>query len=125
MGLRALLVIACLVSAAVHFTLWAFEDFSELEVVGPAFLVNAVAGIVIAVLLVVGRGSWLPLFLAFGFGASTLLAFAISTTPTGLFGVHDSWLGVPQMTATIAETVLVVGSVVAARREGWIGVGPV
>ena len=120
MALRAVLALASLVSAGVHFKLWLVDDYSDLEVVGPAFLVNAVAGVVIAVLLVTGRGSWVPLFLAVGFGASTLLAFTISTAPMGLFGVHDSWSGQPQWTAAIAEAVLIVGGVWAARAEGWL-----
>lgn len=122
MALRAVLAVASLVSAGVHFKLWLVDDFSELDVVGPAFLLNAVAGVVIAVLLLVWR-SWLPLLLAIGFGASTLLAFIISTTPMGLFGVHDSWSGVQQWTAAIAELVLVVGGLWSARDEGWIGGG--
>lgn len=121
MALRALLAVASLVSAGVHFKLWLVDDFSELDVVGPAFLLNAVAGVVIAVLLVGWRGWWIPLLLAVGFGASTLLAFAISTTPMGLFGVHDSWSGVQQWTAVVAELVLVVGGLWTAHAEGWIG----
>lgn len=120
MVLRALLAVAAVVSAAVHFKLWYVDDFSELDVVGPAFLLNAVAGVVIAALLLVWR-SWFPLLLAVGFGASTLLAFAISTTPMGLFGVHDSWSGVQQWTAAVAEVVLIVGGVWAARAEGRLG----
>lgn len=120
MALRAVLAIASLVSAGVHFKLWFVDDFSALDVVGPAFLLNALAGVVIAVLLVVWR-SWVPLFLAVGFGASTLLAFTISTTPMGLFGVHDSWSGLPQWAAAIAEAVLIVGGLWAARAEGWSG----
>lgn len=117
MALRALLAVAALVSAAVHFKLWFVDDFSRLDLVGPAFLLNAVAGLVIAVLLLAWR-SWIPLLLAVGLGAATLLAFTISTTPMGLFGVHDSWSGVYQWAAAIAEAVLVVGGVWATRAEG-------
>ena len=80
------LAIAALVSGGVHLRLW-FDGFRQLDVIGPAFLLNAVAGGVIAVLLLLWR-SWVPLFLAVGLGASVLLAFTISTTPMGLFGVH-------------------------------------
>lgn len=38
MAIRALLAVASLVSAAVHYKLWFVDDFSELDVVGPAFL---------------------------------------------------------------------------------------
>ena len=50
--------------------LW-FDGTRDLDVVGPAFMVNAVAGLVIAVLLVTWQ-HWVPLFLAVGFGVSTL-----------------------------------------------------
>ena len=53
---------------------------------------NAVAGLVIAVLLLIWR-HWVPGFLAAGFGASTLGAFILSAT-VGLFGVQEQqWTG--------------------------------
>ena len=119
MILRVLLAIASLVSGGVHLQLW-FDGFRQLDVIGPAFLLNAVAGGVIAVLLLVWR-SWIPLFLAVGLGASVLLAFTISTTPMGLFGVRERWSGGPQIIGAISEVVLVVAGVWAARAEGWIG----
>jgi len=45
-----------LVSAAVHLYLW-LDGFRDLSIIGPAFLLNAVGGAVIAVLLVTWR-SW-------------------------------------------------------------------
>ena len=119
MILRVLLAIGSLVSGGVHLQLW-FDGFRQLDVIGPAFLLNAVAGGVIAVLLLVWR-SWIPLFLAVGLGASVLLAFTISTTPMGLFGVRETWSGTPQVIAAISEVALVVGGVWAARAEGRIG----
>ena len=77
--------VAVLVSAAVHLYLW-FEGIRDADVIGPAFLLNAFGGAVIAVLLVVWR-HWVPPFLAVGFGLSTLAAFVISAT-VGLFGVR-------------------------------------
>ena len=68
MWLRVVTAIAALVSAAVHLILW-FDGYRDVDVIGPAFLVNAVAGTVIAVLLLRWR-HWLPAFLTVGFGAS-------------------------------------------------------
>ena len=79
-----------LVSAAVHLRLW-FDGFRDQHMVGPAFMLNAIAGAVIGVLLLTWR-HWVPPFLAVGFGASTLGAFVISTT-VGLYGVHEVWTG--------------------------------
>ena len=78
------------------------------NVVGPAFLLNAVGGAVIAVLLLTWR-SWVPPLLAVGFGVATLGAFVIATT-VGLFGVHEHWVGGYVWTAAIAEVVAIVGA---------------
>ena len=70
MKMRMLAATGVLVSAAVHLYLW-FDVFRHGDVVGPAFMVNAVGGAVIAVLLVTWR-RWIPLVLAVGFGVATL-----------------------------------------------------
>jgi hypothetical protein len=103
--LRLLAAVAVLVSAAVHFYLWQ-DGFRDLDKVGPAFLLNAIGGAVIAVLLVTWR-HWVPAFLALGFGASTLGAFIISTT-VGLFGVHERWMGWAVWTSAVTEAAAIV-----------------
>ena len=105
MWLRIVAVVAVLVSAVVHLKLW-FDGFRDIEVIGPAFMLNAVAGVVIAVLLLAWR-HWIASFLTAGFGASTLGAFIISAT-VGLFGVHESWSGGYVLTAAISEAVAIV-----------------
>jgi hypothetical protein len=106
MKLRLLTAVAVLVSGAVHLYLW-FDVFREEDVVGPAFLLNAAASVVIAGLLLRWR-HWVPPFLAMGFGASTLGAFVISTTDSGLFGVHQAWEGGWVFTAAASELVAIV-----------------
>jgi hypothetical protein len=105
LGLRVVAAVAVLVSAFVHLRLW-LDGVKDQHVVGPAFLVNVVAGVAIAVLLLAWR-SWVPPFLAAGFGAATIGAFVISAT-VGLFGVHEQWTGVYVWTAFVAEAVAVV-----------------
>ncbi len=56
----------------------------EYLIIGPLFLVNVVAGVVIAIAVLVWR-HWLPLLAAAGFGAATLVAFLPDRT-IGLFG---------------------------------------
>ena len=113
MLMRVLGAVAVLVSAAVHLWLW-FEVFRGLSVIGPAFMVNAVAGAVIAVLLVTWR-NWVPGLLAAGFGVCTLGAFVVAST-VGLFGVHEHWVGWPVWTAAVAEVVAIVaGGMVLVR----------
>ncbi len=117
MRMRLLAAAAVLVSAAVHLKLW-IDVFRDEEVVGPAFLVNAFGGLVIAVLLVLWR-HWLPLLLSVGFGASTIGAFVTAAT-VGLFGVHEHWTGGYVWTAFASEVVAILAGVLAAVGEGWL-----
>jgi hypothetical protein len=103
--MRYLAAAAVLVSAAVHLYLWS-DGMRDADVVGPAFLLNAVGGAAIAVLLVTWR-HWVPAFLAVGFGLSTLTAFLLAAT-VGLFGVEEGWTGWAVWTAATAEVVAVV-----------------
>ena len=82
--------------------------------IGPAFLLNAAGGLVIAVLVVRWR-HWLPALLALGFGVSTLGAFVVAST-VGLFGVHEHWIGWPVWTAAVSEVVAIVGGAVLLTR---------
>lgn len=104
MNWRVLAAVALVVSAAVHLKLW-FGGVRD-QSVGPAFLVNVVAGVVIAILLLTWREHWLPAFLTLGFGVSTLGAFIISTT-VGLMGVHAHWEGFYVFAAAISEVVCI------------------
>jgi len=113
MNMRLVTAAAVLVSAAVHLYLW-FDVFSGQAVVGPAFLLNAAGGLVIAVLLVRWQ-HWLPALLAVGFGFSTLGAFVVAAT-VGLFGVHEHWIGWPVWTAAVSEVVAIVGGAVLLAR---------
>ena len=112
MNWRALAAVALVVSAAVHLKLW-FGGVRD-QSVGPAFMVNAVAGVVIAILILTWQ-HWLPAFLTLGFGASTLGAFVISTT-VGLMGVHAHWEGFYVYAAAVSELVCIaVGAMLLLR----------
>ena len=115
MKLRLLTAVAVLVSGAVHLWLW-YDVFRGETVVGPMFLLNVAASIVIATLLLRWR-HWLPAFLAAGFGASTLGAFLIATTSNGLFGVHEKWTGGWVFLAAAAELVAIIGGAAVLLRE--------
>jgi len=117
MLLRWLTAAAVVVSGAVHLWLW-WEGYRDIAVIGPLFLLNAVAAAAIAVALVAWR-HWLPLLAAIGFGTSTLGAFALSTT-VGLFGIHEVWSGTDVLTAAISEAVAVLAGIAAVIREGWL-----
>jgi hypothetical protein len=117
MMMRVLAAVAVLVSGYVHLKLW-FDGTRHIDVIGPLFLVNVAAAVVIAALLVLWR-HWVPLLLAVGFGASTLGAFIVSAS-VGLFGLHESWEGPYVWAAAVAEVVAVVAGVLAARQEGLL-----
>jgi len=103
-----------LVSGAVHFKLY-FDWAHENDKVGPAFLLNAGAGLVIAVLLLAWR-HWVPPLLAVGFGVSTLAAFITAAT-VGLFGVSESWIGWAVWTAAASELVAIVAGATVLWQE--------
>jgi hypothetical protein len=103
---------ALLVSAGVHLYLW-FDGVRH-QSVGPMFLVNVVAGVTIAFLLVRWE-HWVPAFLTAGFGVATLGAFIIAST-VGLLGVHTVWAGGSVWTAAVSEVVcIVVGGILLLR----------
>lgn len=120
MTLRVIGAVAALVSAAVHLWEWGFNGYRELSVVGPSFLVNVAAGIVIAVLLLTW-GHWIPQFLLFGFGLLTLGGFVTATT-VGLFGVHERWSGFAIWAAAVAEAIAIVIGLIGLR-AAWAGTG--
>lgn len=113
---RLLGALAALVSAAVHLYLW-FDGVKDQGVVGALFVVNVVAGVSIAVMLMRWR-HWAPLFLLVGFGATTLGAFAIAAT-AGLFGIHTGWSWYAWLAAA-AEVLAVLCGVYAAHQEGYL-----
>jgi hypothetical protein len=118
MRMRTLTAVAVLVSGATHLKLW-FDGFRDIAMIGPSFMINAVAALVIAVLLLSWR-HWLPLLLAVGFGAATLGAFVVSAT-VGLFGVHEVWSGGPQITCAVAEVAAILAGLACLVRESRRG----
>jgi hypothetical protein len=105
MSWRIIAAIASLVSAWIHFDLWR-SGTADVAVVNAAFLLNAVAGVAIAVLLLAWR-SWVPAFLVAGFGLSTLGALVLAAT-VGLFGFREAWTGPYVWISAIAEVVCIV-----------------
>ena len=107
MTLRYITAAAVLASMAIHLVLW-FQGMRDVHVIGPAFLLNVVAGLVIAVLLVRWR-SWVPAVLAACFGVCTLGAFTLAAT-VGLYGTHEHWEGFYVWAAAISEIVAIVAA---------------
>lgn len=120
MSTRVLAAVAVLVSAAVHLYLW-YDGYRDVDVIGPAFLLNAVGGVVIAVLLLTWT-HWIPAVLTLGFGASTLGAFVLSTT-VGLFGLQQSWEGWGVWTAAVSEAAAMLLGGALLLRDNPLGSG--
>ena len=113
---RGIGALAAVVSAAVHLYLW-FDGVKDQGTVGALFVVNVLAGLGIAAMLLWWR-HWIPLLLLAGFGATTLGAFLIAVTGT-LFGIHTDWSWYAWV-AAVSEIAAVVVGVVAAAREGYL-----
>jgi hypothetical protein len=115
MTARILAAAAVLISAYVHLREW-LDGMRHVHVIGPLFVVNIIAGVVIAGLLITWK-HWLAPFLAFGFGASTLGGFAIASTSAGLFGDHEKWQGSYIWVAAVVEAVAIVAGLYAVMHE--------
>lgn len=116
MRTRAIGAVVAVVSALIHLYLW-FDGVKDQGVVGALFLVNVLAGLVLAVMLLRWR-HWIPLFLLSGFGFSTLGAFLIAAT-VGLFGIRTGWSWYAWV-AAVSEVGAILLGVVAARQEGYL-----
>jgi hypothetical protein len=113
---RGVGALAAVVSAFVHLYLW-LDGVKNQGTVGALFVVNVVAGVAIAVMVLRWR-HWIPLFLLAGFGATTFACFLISVNGS-LFGIHTSWSWYAWV-AAVSEIVAVVAGVVAAAQEGYL-----
>jgi hypothetical protein len=102
-------------SGVIHLELWG-DGYKDISVIGPLFLVQGIASILIAVVIVAFR--WLALLVA---GAVTGVATAVGlllTVYVGLFGYTES-LAVPYAVLSLAVEftaafVLLVGAVLLA-----------
>ncbi|WP_207930439.1 hypothetical protein [Streptomyces hainanensis] len=115
--LSRLLVAAGLIGSAwVHWVVW--DDWARfMDVVGPLFMVNVVAGPVIALAVLLWRGHWLPELAAVGFGLATLGAYVMSLT-VGFFDVQEQFRTDEELWGVITEAACVVfGGVLLALRS--------
>jgi hypothetical protein len=97
---RGLAAAGVFLAAVVHLDLWV-EGFRSISTIGPLFMLDFVAGMIIGVGVLVWR-HWLPALAAAGFGVATVIAFWISVVH-GLFGVKETTSGSSEILAEIAE----------------------
>lgn len=114
---RAVASVGASTGAVVHLLLWA-DGFKTIPKIGPLFLLDVIAGFVVALFVVASR-HWLSAATVVLFGAGTLAAFFMSVA-FGLFGVHETIHGTPQLTALIAEAVAVLAGIVLLVRDRMV-----
>jgi hypothetical protein len=106
-------------SALIHLRLWGSFRYRAIPTIGPLFLLQAIAGVVLALLVAAVRRVW-SVLVAFGFVASTIGGFLLSVN-VGLFGFQDGW-GAPWAGNAFAIEVaalvlLAIGGVLIALRS--------
>lgn len=100
-------------SAYVHFHLWGETDgYRSIPTIGPLFLFQSIAGLVIGVGVIAARRVWAAV-IGVGFALATLAGFLI-TVANGLFGFKDSWLAPYAKEAFIIEVIAAGVLIVAA-----------
>jgi hypothetical protein len=87
----------------IHFHLWLSVDYRRIPTIGPLFLVQSIAGLLIGLLTIAERRVWTAVIGA-GFAVATLTGFLISVG-IGLFGFKDSWSAPDAHLAFVVEIV--------------------
>ena len=76
-------------SGYLHYHLWQSLGYRHIPIIGTLFVLQAITGVVLALVVVAVRRAWAAL-LGAGFSASTVAGLVISIDH-GLFGFRDSW----------------------------------
>jgi hypothetical protein len=107
-----------LLNGGVHFYLWD-HGYRQISVIGPLFILNAVAALLIAAALL-WRPEGITALLGLAFSAGTFGAFVLSVT-VGLFGFTTGW-DLKAVLAAVAEigAMVLLGSwwVITRRKRG-------
>ena len=110
----AVLVLAV---GAIHLKLYFGNNYRDIDKVGPSFLLNAVASLVVAILLVAWR-HWVPVVLGLLLVDATLLGFGLSRTSNGIFDFTETgWNPTPwavlSLVVEIAAALVLIGVLAA------------
>jgi hypothetical protein len=99
-------------SAYIHLHLWN-GIYRHIPTIGPLFLLQAIGGFVLGVLIVAVRRVWAAL-LGVGFALSTMVGYLLSVDlPKGLFNWKESWSAPFAHLAFNVEIATIVVSVIA------------
>lgn len=109
-------------SGVIHLYLWGKQyGYRDIPTIGPLFLIQGVAAIVLGLLAVVSRRVLL-LVLAGGLLVVSVVALVLAIE-VGLFGFKDSWFAPYAWTTFYEEIVGAVLLLVAAGVLAWLGAG--
>jgi hypothetical protein len=121
--MRILGAAALLAMGGIHFFLWGWDEYDQVPIIGPLFLINAVVGVLltVAVCVVPGRMLAITATLSALFDLGTLFALLVSIF-WGLFGVRESFQ-YSIVTSTVVVEILGVAILaalasVASKRAG-------
>ncbi len=76
-------------STYIHFHLWQSLGYRHISVIGPLFLLQSIAGLLVGLLIIIVCRVWVAL-MGIGFAISTMIGF-FASIQFGLFGFKDSW----------------------------------
>jgi hypothetical protein len=98
-------------SSYIHFHLWQSVGYRRIPTIGPLFLLQSAAGLVLGLLILAVHRVWTAI-LGVGFAASTLVGYFISVEH-GLFGFKDSSQAPFAQEALVLEIATMVVLIVA------------
>jgi hypothetical protein len=98
-------------SSYIHFHLWRDLGYRHIQTIGPLFILQTIAGVVLGLGVLAIRRVWIAL-LGVGFAISTMVGFLLSVE-RGLFGFKDTWLAPFAKQAFFLEVAAIVVLVVA------------
>jgi hypothetical protein len=109
-------------SADIHFVLWHSVGYRHIPTIGPLFILQSVAGLLLGLLVVAVRRVWAAVVAA-GFALSTVGGFLLTVLlPRGLFNYKESWLAPFAKQAfgieIAAAAVLLAGAALCLGRAG-------
>jgi hypothetical protein len=108
--LRVVGAVAVLLIGYVHIKLY-FDSYRHIDKIGPSFLLNAAASVVVAAALIVLRNRF-SAWAALALSNATLLAFWLSRTSAGIFDFNEHGFS-PSPEATLAVIAEVVAALIA------------
>lgn len=114
--IRLFAVASLLGVGTVHLVGW-FELFRDSPIMGPMFLLNVAASMVLSIAVLVWR-HWLVGLATLGFGAATLGAYVMSLT-VGLFGVQEQFRTSLEVWGVVTDVACILAGAMLILTHQW------